>query len=158
MLKFRNIVTAFLMWNNQVLLLERSQDKEIAPGAWFGVGGHMEPEEINDPYGAAYREILEETGLDKSKIQKLDLKYIIYNRVDDYEIVVNHIFFGDVSAPYVVPNQEGSLHWINVDEALEKLTHPVALKILNHYTNDRRKDMLLGVLDWDEPYVWWYPI
>ena len=86
------------------------------------------------------------------------MKYIIYNRVDDYEIVVNHIFFGDVSAPYVVPNQEGSLHWINVDEALEKLTHPVALKILNHYTNDRRKDMLLGVLDWDEPYVWWYPI
>lgn len=158
MLRFRNIVTAFLMWNDQVLLLERSKDKEIAPGAWFGVGGHMEPGELNDPYGSVYREIYEETGLDKKKMESLDLKYIIYNRSDDEEVVVNHIFFGDVTAPYVVPNHEGVLHWVSRDVALEKVSHPVVNKVLCHYFKDRREDMLLGVVDWEEPYVWWYPI
>lgn len=158
MLKFRNIVTAFLMWNDQILLLERSQDKKIAPGVLFGVGGHMEHEEMNDPYRAVHREISEETGLDNSKIQEIELKYIVYNRVDDKEIVVNHIFFGKVSAPYVIPNHEGVLHWVGMDSVLEKISHPVILKVLNHYMRDRREDILLGVLDWEEPYVWWYPI
>ncbi|MGM0396784.1 MAG: NUDIX domain-containing protein [Bacillota bacterium] len=158
MLMFRNIVTAFLTWNDQMLLIERSREKKIAPGIWFGVGGHMEPKELNDPYGAIYREIFEETGLDKSKIQSLALNYIIYNRIDEEEIVVNHIFFGEVSAPYVVANHEGVLHWVDMNMALEKISHPVILKVLEHYLRDRRDDMLLGVVDCEEPYVWWYPV
>lgn len=158
MVKFRNIVTAFLIWNNQMLLIERSQKKKIAPGKWFGIGGHMEPEEINNPYGAIYREIYEETGLDKSKIISLDLKYIIYNKTEEGEIVVNHIFFGEVSAPYVVANDEGILHWVDIETAQEKMSHHMVSKVLNHFIRDKRKDMLLGVLDSEEPYIWWYPV
>lgn len=158
MVMFRNIVTAFLTWNDQMLLIERSKNKKIAPGKWFGVGGHMEPEEINNPYEAIYREIYEETGIDKSKIISLDLKYIIFNRFEEDEIVVNHIFFGEVSAPYVVPNHEGTLHWVDIETAQEKMSHHVISKVLNHYIRDKREEMLLGVIDIEDQHIWWFPV
>lgn len=155
--RFRNIVTAFLLNEDKVLMLKRGDHKAIGPGKWFGVGGHIEPEEINDPYTAIYREIREETGLDRYTIENLDLKYIIYNHVGK-EIVINHIFFGRTSLTEVTDSDEGTLHWIERSQAVERIEIPAVRKALEHYFSEVRDEILLGVVDGAEPYIWWYPL
>lgn len=158
MLRFRSIVTAFLMWNSEILMQQRSMDKKIAPGAWFGVGGHMEVEELNNPYKAIYREIYEETGIDSEKIQRLDLKYILYNRWLEEEIVINHIFFGQVTDPEVHENNEGNLHWLSTERALDKISNPALKKVIYNYFHERSEDILIGIVNGDESDLCYYPI
>jgi 8-oxo-dGTP diphosphatase len=57
------------------------------------VGGHVEPNESNDPKATCLREIYEEAGIEEKDFEKLDLKYIILRREKD-EIRVHHIFIG----------------------------------------------------------------
>ncbi|MDY0235259.1 MAG: NUDIX domain-containing protein [Gudongella sp.] len=159
MLCFRNIVTAFLFYEDQVLLMKRGEDREIAPGYWFGVGGHIEPEEINNPYRAIYREILEETGISSEKVSNFSLKYIVYNRdVDRNEIIVNHIFFGNLDSKEFVDSDEGKLFWVDKEDVLEKEFHPIIKIILASYFKNKRQEILLGVVGSEEPYTWWYPL
>ena len=159
MLYFRNIVTAFLFYDNQVLLMKRGEDRKIAPGYWFGVGGHMEPEEINNPHSAIYREILEETGISKDKLADFNLKYIVYNKDPDKdEVVVNHIFFGKLSSKEFVDSAEGKLFWIDKEDALTKEFHPVIKIVLANYFKNKKSEILLGVAHPEEPYTWWYPL
>lgn len=159
MLCFRNIVTAFLFYENQVLLMKRAKDKKIAPGYWFGVGGHIESEEINNPYKAVYREILEETGISASQLIDLSLKYIAYNRDNDRdEIIVNHIFFGNLNSKEFIDSDEGKLFWVDKKDALTKDFHPVVKLILDNYFKSKREEILVGVVGSEEPYTWWYPL
>jgi len=157
MVKFRNIVTAFLTHKNDILLMKRGSGNPIAPGYWYGVGGHMEPEEINDPYKAICREINEETNIDTDNIEDLKLKYIVYNRNEE-EVVINHFFFGGVKSPEIIENDEGTLHWVSRNEILDKTFHPAIKKVLEHSIKNNREDILIGVMECDEPYIWWYPI
>ena len=64
MITLRNGVAAFLQNNGSYLLMKRAENRGIAPGVWSGVGGHIEPNEINDPLAACYREIEEETNFE----------------------------------------------------------------------------------------------
>ena len=151
MLYFRNIVTAFLFYENQVLLMKRAKDRQIAPGYWFGVGGHIESGELNDPYKAIYREILEETGIAENKLINLNLKYIAYNRdLERNEIIVNHIFFGNIDSKEFMDSDEGKLFWIDKKDALEKEFHPVVKMILDNYFKSEREEILVGVVGSEE--------
>jgi len=77
MMKLQTGTAAFLYNNNNVLLIKRSENKRFAPGFWCGVGGHMEPHELNNPCETCYREIEEETGIQRSNIHSLKLLYVI---------------------------------------------------------------------------------
>lgn len=159
MLCFRNIVTAFLFYEDQVLLMKRSDDRKIAPGFWFGVGGHMEAEEINNPYKAIYREILEEAGISHNKLDDLTLKYIVYNKdLDLDEVVVNHIFFGEIDSKDFVDSDEGKLFWVDKKDILTKEFHPIVKTILANYLKNKRQEIMLGVVGSEDPYTWWYPL
>ena len=157
MLILRNIVTAFLMWKDEILLMKRGKYIKIRPGDWYGVGGHVEPEEINDPYSAIYREIYEETGIKEENIEDLKLKYIVYNK-GEYEIVINHFFFGRVETQDCVENDEGSLHWIKRNEVLKKSFHPAINRVLKHYLTEAKEGILLGAVEGEEGYIWWHPL
>lgn len=159
MLYFRNIVTAFLFYEDQVLLMKRGDDRKIAPGYWFGVGGHIEAEEINNPYKAIYREILEETGIPENKLSDLSLKYIVYNRDTDLdEVVVNHIFFGEIDSKEILDSEEGKLFWVDKEDVLTKEFHPVVETILTNYFKNKKQEIMLGVVGIEDPYTWWYPL
>lgn len=55
-----HVVTCFLRYRGEVLLLHRSDAVGSYAGQWGAVAGHAE----GDPDGAAREEIAEETGLD----------------------------------------------------------------------------------------------
>ena len=69
-----------------VLLQERDEHPVIDPGRWGFVGGHVDREE--DPDAAAYRELLEETGLrvDPPGLelwQEISIYHAAYESFDD---------------------------------------------------------------------------
>ncbi|MDD2515947.1 MAG: NUDIX domain-containing protein [Candidatus Gracilibacteria bacterium] len=83
--------------NNEILVLRRSSEKELFPGLWEILGGHLE-----------YGETLEE-GLKREIKEELNLE------IEIGEIV--HVF------TYVHPNKEKKKHYVEVD-FLCKISNP----------------------------------
>lgn len=147
MLMFRNVATAFLMNSNDFLLMERAKDNDLMPSFWYGVGGHLEQEELNNPRAACLREICEETGLQEKEIEDLKLKYVLLRR-NNNETVINYVYFGLSKTRKVVENDEGTLHWISKEEVL-KYNFVDALKLtLSHYLEPENNlnEVLVGVV------------
>ena len=63
-------------------MMKRSKSSRIFPDFWVPVGGHMEPDEINDPLKACLREVYEETGIKENNLKDLELRYITVRRKD----------------------------------------------------------------------------
>lgn len=83
MITLRNGTAAFLNNQGNYLLMKRADNRKIAPGVWTGIGGHIEPHEINTPLSAYYREIEEESGITRDKISSFELLNIITRRSKD---------------------------------------------------------------------------
>lgn len=174
----RNVTTAFLENQGDLLLLHRGEHRIYAPGYWNGVGGHLESFELNQPYQACLREIREETGLLAEDLQDLTLRYILL-RQNSMEIVQNYIYFGRTLTRDVEDSDEGKLYWIPWDQVLDrKLSDPIRQMLEHamdhgvHHLNQQRDievtpDILVGtcssqsdrptlvyspLLDWSNPY------
>jgi 8-oxo-dGTP diphosphatase len=151
MITLRNSVTAFLQNNGKYLLIKRTDNRDIAPNVWSGVGGHVEPKEINDPITACYREIEEETGIVKNEIECLELLYIILRRSKD-EIRQNYIYFGETTQTDIIQTTEGKLFWIDEKELLNREYTKVFTTMLEHYIirNSNDRAVYVGVADNDD--------
>jgi len=75
----RDVVTAFLIHDGRILVLRRSDRVGTYRGLWAGVSGYLEAE----PLEQAYREIAEETGLDRDAVSLVKAGAPL--RVDDRE-------------------------------------------------------------------------
>jgi len=148
MLVFRNIATAFLMNGNDFLMMERSKENNLFPGFYYGVGGHLEPEELNNPRIACLREIYEETGIQEKEIEDLKLKYILLKRSYN-ETVMNYVYFGYSKTRIVVENDEGTLHWVKKEEAVRcKLIDAFRITLAHYLKSDiSSNDVLVGVVN-----------
>ena len=148
MIRLRNAVTAFLRNNGKYLLLKRADTREIAPGVWSGVGGHVEPNEINDPLTACYREAEEETGITRDDIESLELLYILTRRSKD-EIRQIYIYFGDTNKTEVKQTEEGVLYWVYESELLNREYTKILAAMLEHYMVRNQDDhaVYVGVAD-----------
>jgi len=144
MITLRNGVAAFLRNDGQYLLLKRAANKKIAPGVWSGIGGHMEPHEINDPVAACYREIEEETGISKDQISSLELLYIITRRHEN-EIRQSYLFFGETARREIVQTDEGALFWVAEDALLEREYSKTFAAALAHYVQRSGGDRAIYV-------------
>ena len=60
------IVTSFIKYNDQILILKRSEKVRSMKGLWSGVSGIIENDEI--PTNRAKIEIFEEVGIKENKI------------------------------------------------------------------------------------------
>jgi 8-oxo-dGTP diphosphatase len=161
MISLRLMTNAFILNGDKILLMKRANHKKIAPGLWTGVGGHIEPEEINDPKSSCLREVNEETGLKESDIVDFRLFYIL-NRKKDDEIRQQFIFFGRTLATEVLSNDEGELYWIDKSEIL-KLDMPLTVRYtLEHYLNIRESEVIhIGTMTKSEnksPVMVWAPL
>jgi len=56
--QLRNIATIYIKNDNKILLLDRIGSK-VVDRSWCGVGGHFEPNELNDAKAAVLREMNE---------------------------------------------------------------------------------------------------
>ena len=144
MIKLRNGATAFLHSNGDYFLIKRAAHKALAPGVWSGVGGHLEPHEINDPLAACYREAEEETGIARSEITDLELRYIVTRRSGD-EIRQNYIYFGETTQRDVAQTQEGTLHWVPETELLRREFTKSFTAMLEHFTQREPYDKAVYV-------------
>ena len=110
----RDMVGAFLIYGDKVLLMHRGLHKKLAPGMWSAIGGHIEQGELNNPLAACYREIEEETGITGDSIINLRLRYISVRNTED-EIRVVYYFFGNTTEEIILqPCDEGTLHWVDI--------------------------------------------
>ena len=116
-MRTRYMAGAFLACGDKVLLIKRGMHKALAPGLWSCVGGHVEPEEMNDPDAACYREIEEETGIGRGLVEGLRLRYMTVRQVDDGEIRVGYYYVGRVVREVALPPcSEGELKWVPLVE------------------------------------------
>ena len=127
MITLRNSACAFLRNSEKYLVMKRSESRVYNPSFWSGIGGHMEPQEINEPLAACYREIEEETGINKDNIDSLELLYVITRRSKN-EIRQSYIYFGETQQTDVLQTDEGALFWIDKKELLKAVKGGLELK------------------------------
>ncbi|MEC0225586.1 MULTISPECIES: NUDIX domain-containing protein [Paenibacillus] len=133
MITFRMLSTA-LLWNsqNELLMMKRSLTRTLSPGVWAAVGGHLEPDELNNPRAACLREIYEETGIEHDEIEGLQLQYVLL-RLNGQEVRQQFFYIGKMDVnPRIVTN-EGDLHWIPKEQVLDRPIPYIFRCLLEHY-------------------------
>lgn len=131
--KLRNMATIYIKKDNKMLLLDRIGSK-VVNRSWCGVGGHFEPDEVNDAKAAVLREMNEEIGLTENDLDNLDLRYIALRLIND-ELRINYYFFADLkdSAKINYNCDEGILEWVSFDEVNSRKMPYTAQKVMVHY-------------------------
>ena len=112
----RIVVTGILKDNDEFLVVKRSLDDNLYPGAWEFPGGHLENGETL--YDGLKRELYEEIGFN------YDFKPIITNYSDDVENNIHNIeidFIINVDKQQVnviLSNEHCDYKWVNKDSNL----------------------------------------
>ena len=125
------IVTSFIKYNDQILILKRSEKVRSMKGLWSGVSGIIENNE--NPIDRAKIEIFEEVGIKENKINLVKSVEKIKISSPQYE---NHEwevfpFLFETKESEIKLNWENSEHkWINVNELKNYETVPSLDKIL----------------------------
>jgi len=104
----------------------------LFPRKWAPIGGHLEMSEMNDPRAACIREISEETGLAGGDLADLSLRYVVHRRRNN-EIRTQYIYFGSTNKRDVGRTEEGELHWVQLDSALDLDMSATTRFTLEHY-------------------------
>ena len=155
----RIMVGAFLTCQNKVLLMNRNNDRKIAPGLWSCIGGHLEREEVSDPrqinhIAAIYREIKEEAGISRDEILNLGLRYITMRIVRDEgeneEIRPCYYYVGKASREFKPPYcGEGILHWVELKDTVNLPMSFSVKEVVKHWLDNSatKKDtvFLVGI-------------
>ncbi|MBQ8642110.1 MAG: NUDIX domain-containing protein [Clostridia bacterium] len=143
--KLRQMTALYLLKEDQILLLYRVGSRVVDP-CWCGIGGHLEPEEIDNARACVLREVHEEIGLTEDDMEDLTLRYVTV-RYTKGELRYNHYFFACLKDGTSVPEtcDEGRLEWVSVSEAMERNMPVSAGHMLEHYlTVGKNDDILYG--------------
>lgn len=101
----------FVFNGDDVLLMKRAPHKRVFPNRYNGLGGHIERDE--DPLNSARREILEETGL---TVYRMQLGAVYNIDAGGSSGIILFVFAGYTQQRDTIANDEGSLHWVSVDQ------------------------------------------
>ena len=125
------IVTSFIKYNDQILILKRSEKVRSMKGLWSGVSGIIENNE--NPIDRAKIEIFEEVGIKENKInlvKSIEKIKISSPQYENHEWEVFPFLF-ETKESEIKLNWENSEHkWINVNELKNYETVPSLDKIL----------------------------
>ena len=125
-----SVVTAFLRYQNQVLLVRRSRHVGTYQGCWSGISGYLEHE---TPLQQAYREIREETGLPKDRLELAATGQPLEIPAPELERVwVVHPFLFDIRDPQLIRLDWENLesNWVTPRDIADYATVPRLLETL----------------------------
>ena len=142
--KYLGAVEIFIYTEKKdILLIHRSKDKQVLPGYYNGLGGKMDMKNIMEtPLDACYRELYEESGLEKSDIKDLRLKGVltVFDKFGEWLVFEFTGRLADTTPKDKILNashDEGKLEWINIAD-IEKI------KLVPDLCNGRLKDLIFG--------------
>ena len=119
MTQYISTTNCYLLKDDKVLMLHRSDKKARFPGFWMGPGGHQELRE--SVLQTCVRELKEETGLDGADFRLRVIATHYYPHKDQVYLVF--IFLADYIDGEPVQTEDGTLEWVDIEEVskLEKL-------------------------------------
>jgi 8-oxo-dGTP pyrophosphatase MutT (NUDIX family) len=115
-LKGIDVVTAFLEFDGQILILRRSNTVKTMKRKWGAVSGYLEN---NDPLNQAIIEINEETGLDSAKIKLVRSGKVVLT-IDpenpDTSYNIHPYLFQSKSGKVTLSREHDRFKWITIKE------------------------------------------
>lgn len=157
-MELRQLATAYIFKEEKLLMIKKSKSRLYNNEFWSGLGGHLEPDELNDPKTACYREILEESGIKESELLDLKLRYILI-RIKENEIRQQYVYIGETLKNQIVASYEGELEWLAIHEVLAKHISRINRGMLEHYLVHRDSECIyVGVItmgEKQEPVMQW---
>lgn len=122
------MTSVFLTRDDRVMLLYR-KGSAVIDDSWVGIGGHIEPEEIDDPTLAALRELHEETGLRHDDVADMSLRYVAL-RDTGVELRWTYYFTASLRPGVPEPTEcpEGELRWFDLSSDPPRLNMPPTAK------------------------------
>jgi 8-oxo-dGTP diphosphatase len=152
-MEIRQMSTAFLINEGKVLVMKKESSRLTEDSFWSGLGGHLEPDELNNPMKACYREIFEESGILKEEIQDLRLRYILL-RVKNDEVRQQFVYFGKTKRTDYVISNEGELHWKRMDEINElHMSRIIHFMLEDYQSHPDRNEIMVGTITMDTGQV-----
>lgn len=138
------MTSVLLVRGGHVLLLYRKGSRAI-DDSWVGIGGHLEPSEIDDPTRGALREMEEEIGVSPDQICDLALRYV---SLRDTGTELRHTYYFTATlqpdVPLPVDCTEGDLRWFDLAMDPSDLEMPPTARLaLAHWLKDGRHDEAL---------------
>ena len=112
---FRNAVKAFIVKNNEVLLIRRRSNDVHKPGQWDIPGGRLELGE--DPIAGLKREVLEEVGINVEIEMPIDIHH--FTRDDGQKITMIIFWCKPLSTDIVLSEEHQEHKWVSLENASE---------------------------------------
>jgi len=144
---------AILTCGSKVLLMKRGLHRELAPGLWAGIGGHIDSQDVENFRAinlieTCYREVREETGIERDAICGLKLRYISIRKMET-EIRWHHYYFGELKAEITPPKcEEGEFFWLEKNDiSTLPMTASVKEPLKHWLTNPICEDIVLFTVD-----------
>ena len=125
------IVTSFIKYNDQILILKRSQKVRSMKGLWSGVSGIIENNE--NPIDRAKIEIFEEVGIKEKEIRlvkKLEKMKIQSQQYKNHEWEIFPFLFETNNENIELNWENSEFKWITPKELKNYQTVPSLEKIL----------------------------
>ena len=110
----QHVVTCFLMYNDRILILKRSELVRTHKQKWAGVSGYIEAGETAEL--TAYKEILEETGLSDSEIELIRKGEPIHVQDGAHVWVVHPFLFKTDTDEITIDWEHTEYRWIPPEE------------------------------------------
>jgi 8-oxo-dGTP diphosphatase len=131
---------SLLRHKEQFLLLQRSPNKQFAPGRWTGLGGHVEMNEYGQLRAAALREVQEESGILPQDIGDFVLRraLLVSRPFQPFRVL---LYFTGVLNQFVTPDcPEGTLFWKQATELQSLDIIETTRPVLDLLIDDMDKD------------------
>ncbi|MGD1836033.1 MAG: NUDIX domain-containing protein [Nitrososphaeraceae archaeon] len=124
------IVTSILIHNHKVLILKRSNLVKTMKNQWAGISGYLEKNE--DLLTCAYREIFEETGINKKNIAliKNGNSILVDYPKDSLCFLVYPLLFESTTSNISLNWENSEYKWIKPIEIIHYNTVPKLQEIL----------------------------